>query len=266
MVVGETKIVIPDAMNARIVQVDDMSGTGWLTRTGGNIAFAGTFNPYDIDFDPAGRIYIANNNSSTGGDVVIRIDNMAATSYTFIADSQGNLSGIRALAVDRIRGYVYFSSSAGANRLFRCNLDGSSPTALLMSTITGIDGMDVDESGILYIAGDSGTVSYAPTLFRYDPVAQNVTASYGPGVLQTDWDVIVKSSNLYVSNLNSADGYRILLFNKDLNLINNFGNSVAVPASPVPNEFYGPKRFVAILNKKIYVTDEEEFTMSYARR
>jgi hypothetical protein len=125
--------------------------------------------------------------------------------------------------------------------------------------------MDLDESGILYIAGDSGTVSYTPTAFRYDPVAQNVTASYGPGFLVEDWDVVVKSPYLYVANHNGANDKRIILLNQNMEFVDSFGNAVAVPASPVPNEFYGPKRFVAILNKKIYVTDEEEFTMSYAR-
>jgi hypothetical protein len=270
MIVGETKIVIPDYRNSRIVQIDDMSGAGWTPLIGSQMSGWSDieFRPYDIDFDARGRIFIANNKggSGMGANCVIRIDNISGVNAISFSEPEYDY-GIVALAIDRKNNYVYYAVDnigTGSYLLYRSDLDGLGQTGMSTSGITDISGMDIDANGIIYIAGDSGTVSYVPTVFRYDPVAQNVTASYGPGFLVTDWDVLVKSSNIYVSNLNSANDKRIILLNQNMEFVDSFGNAVAVPASPVKDEFYGPKRFVAILNKKIYVTDEEEFS-SYAR-
>ena len=67
MELGSTKLVIPDADNTRVVQIDDMSGSGWTEKI--NPGLPG-FIPYDIDFSPTGQIYIANKAMGWGGQEI----------------------------------------------------------------------------------------------------------------------------------------------------------------------------------------------------
>ena len=96
MGVGSTKIVVPDpewfngeVTEPRITQFDDISGGNALSLDLAALLLQGltgvsTFNPYDIDFDSEGRIYIANYDSSTSSGI-IRIDNILGTNPFFIA-------------------------------------------------------------------------------------------------------------------------------------------------------------------------------------
>lgn len=62
------KLVIPDAANARLVQMDDMAGTNWKAKAGTDLnAAAGPldFLPFYIDLDNKGRIYIGNGSYGT---------------------------------------------------------------------------------------------------------------------------------------------------------------------------------------------------------
>ncbi|MCD6396832.1 MAG: hypothetical protein J7L71_04790, partial [Spirochaetaceae bacterium] len=63
MGIGSTKIIVPDTYNNRLVQIDDMSGTGWVTAKGSDLGFSNDYDfiPNDIVLDQNGNIYIANN-------------------------------------------------------------------------------------------------------------------------------------------------------------------------------------------------------------
>ncbi|MCK5153404.1 MAG: hypothetical protein KAQ93_03525, partial [Spirochaetales bacterium] len=71
--VERTKIVVPDYLNSKITQFDDISGSNALSLSSAAIVSllftAGytlsTFSPHNIDFDNEGRIYIANYAGST---------------------------------------------------------------------------------------------------------------------------------------------------------------------------------------------------------
>ncbi|HNW30662.1 MAG TPA: hypothetical protein PKN50_19455, partial [Spirochaetota bacterium] len=89
----ETKIVVPDSGNNRLVILDTMSS--WraqlttLTADGqDSISLTG---PRDVDFDSRGRIYIAYEFA------IVRCDNIAGENYRFIY----NVSSPVAVAVDR---------------------------------------------------------------------------------------------------------------------------------------------------------------------
>jgi len=123
----ETKLVIPDAENNRIVQMDDMTGA-----------------------DSQGRIYIANyyNNSEDRG--LIRIDDINDTTSDTIISSR-----TKALAIDRANGWIYYTDG---NQISRCDYDGNNQKQYSMS-FGDIRGMAVDNQGMVYIAfHDEGDV------------------------------------------------------------------------------------------------------------
>ena len=203
------------------------------------------FVPYDIGFDSQGRIYIANYVNSAGGHKVMRIDNISNSNYDIIVTDTGAGGGlVLALAIDRINSLIYYATSVA---LYRCNLDGSGEAGLAMDTMGTIQGMDVDENGILYIAGADGTGN--PTIFKYDGTVIDFISN---APLNTPWDTIVKGDSLYVANFGAVDpptNQKIIQFTLDLTPVTELLGGGG-------DYFYGPHRFVAILNRKIYVVDD----------
>ena len=79
-----TKLLIPDILNNRIVQIDDISGDGWSESALNNL---NNEQAVSMDFDDDGYIYALVNGTSTKG---IRTNNFAgaATVWTTLIDSQ----------------------------------------------------------------------------------------------------------------------------------------------------------------------------------
>jgi len=269
MEVSEMRIVIPDADyytwdgGGRIVQVDDMTGANWLELEGLDLGFSmeTDFVPWDVDFDSQGRIYIANNVGGGTTPKVIRIDSFQDTTYDIIVSAADvSNDGVRAIAVDRENNYIYYSISNN-NPIYRKLIGpplGSQESFDIQAepTITnfGTNGFSVDPDGYLYITNINGVYE----VYKYDPSIASpprIIASYSTN-LSYPWDTLVFGDNIIVSNFNGADGYRIIVLDKNLNLVNNFGNNPADPLNPTEGDFYGPGRFVAILNKRITLTNE----------
>ncbi|HEB11216.1 MAG TPA: hypothetical protein ENI06_08400 [Spirochaetales bacterium] len=251
MGLNETKLVIPDYRNNRLIQIDNISGAGWTALIGTDIGWTlSDFEPYDVDFDSQGRIYIANNFASTGFRRVIRVDDISGSNFFAFSDKA---SSIVALTVDRQNDYLYYSSS---NQLWRVNLDGTADVSRIINVgvdqIQTIRGMAVGEDGMLYIAGNNNLG--LNRIFLYDPFAQNVTTIY-PTNINTAWDVLVKTPYIFITNRNGAGGYKIIQLDTDLGFIAAYGNQ-SPAADDIPGNYYGPKRFLAILNKKISILDE----------
>ncbi len=252
--IEDLKIVIPDSLNYRIVQIDNMSGDNWLEKEWDDIGLAADYlRPNDIDFDADGKIYFANNYASTEFGRVFVLDNMADTSVTGLPD-QG--SGITSLAVDRVNALVYYSD--GSN-LWRCDLDGTNGEALSLAgtTIAYVRGIDVDNSGILYISGNSITRSSA--VFKYNPATETEIAKNEHSELSTAYDIIVKGADIYVANYWAADGYQIMQFDTALDFVDSFGDHSDMPPSgSETTDFFWPRRFIAIPAKKITIIDEND--------
>ena len=253
MRLDSTKLVVPDAKNYRLVMIDDMSGAGWIAKNWLDFGFGSDFDflPYDVDFDSRGRIYIANGASSASAYNIIRINDMSDISLIGkIAFGDVDSTPKYSLAVDRGNDVVYYANST---QLYRCDLDGGSiKSDFVMGTIGTIRGMAVDENGILYIAGNTG--AGANMIFMYDPITELIINSYGT-TISTAWDVLLKPPAVYIANQNGGLGYKIIELDTDLGFVDAFGNQSPV-ADDIMGNFYGPKRFLAILNKKIYILDE----------
>ncbi|MBN1836615.1 MAG: hypothetical protein JW820_12245 [Spirochaetales bacterium] len=270
-VLAATELVFPDFTNnfgnSKLLQIRDIGDTSFQELFGSGIAGIGfadaQFKPYDVDFDDRGRIYIANNygGSGMGVNAVIRTDDITGAGGLKFTELEYDY-GVNSLAVDRPRSLVYFSTTAfmsTPSALHRCNLDGGSMTTL--ATIAGVEpiqtirGMAVDENGILYIVGTNSLGQ--PRVFRYDPVGQSVLSTYS-GNLNDPWDVLYKSPYVYVANNNGADNYKIIRVNADLSSPVGYGQDAGDDTLPdtAPGMFYGPRRFVAVLNRKITIIDD----------
>ncbi len=248
----ETKLLIPDQLNYRIIQIDDLTGTGWVAKTGNDIGHTSpSVIPSDVDFDALGRIYIANHGYSTGEDVVIRINNINDTAGIQIQSYSGN--AIKAVAVDRINHMVYFAHDS---QVFRTDYDGNNiKNDFNMTGILSINGLAVDEEGYLYIA--HGTAGAAPTVSKYNPNSGNggITATYTTG-LQYPNDVIVKNEYVYILDYDNSfpyDSSRIVQLNKDLQYVTQLADN----GSGSTGDFLGPQRFAAILNRRFYICDDD---------
>ncbi len=243
MITNETKLLIPDPSwsNNRLVQIDNMNGNGWIEVHGTDIGYGADseFEPYDVDFDAQGRIYIANNHFFVGG--VIRIDNMNYAPYDTIV----NQIGVRSIAIDRVNNDLYYITY---NDLYRKNLDGGAPITLTVSGLEiSFEGIAIDDDGLIYIANDGGD-----EVVKYNPLTETVIKQVGVGSIP--WDVIVKSPFVYVARYDSGGANdKIIQLTKTLDIVDE------LPGKPdSTDDFRGPHRFIAILNKRIYVIDEDE--------
>ena len=266
MTLNETKIVIPDPFFnisvpiaqqvRRIIQINNISGAGWIEKVGSNIGFTGTFYPYAIDFDARGRIYIANNNGITGSSVVIRINNINSTTCSNLGSGGG--SGILAVAVDRIRNYVYYATSVQLRR-FNADATGSGDTLLLTNSgvelIQTITGLDVDPNGNLVISGKN--TSGLDRIFQYDPTLQIITKTFSSANLISPEDVQFKAPYIYVANPSGPNNFKILQLDTNLQYVPGYGTQVTPFATNTnPGMFYGPRKFLAIRNDSLIIIDD----------
>ncbi len=272
MELNETRIVIPDIgdnstqggiYNPRLVQINNisgfgMSGAGWMTNNWSYYFPTGTvfyFQPYDIDYDQKGNIYMANASGQSGQDYIFVFQNINTADP--IPIGFGESSGIIALAIDKKQNFVYYISNTFF-RLKRCNYNGTNnyppaPDAGMpgIGAITDSRGMAVDEStGMLYI-------TYGNNVLQYNPSTETTITTISLGGSSQAWDVIVKSNYVYVARVNQSVQAENQIIQYDKNLSAIIGTLERNPAAP-SDMFLGPHRFVGIINKGFYVIDEKE--------
>jgi hypothetical protein len=250
----ETKIIVPDAMNNRIVQIDDMQGNGWLELDYDDFGLTITeFNPYDIDFDSLGRIYIANNyTSDPSTPQVLRFDDFNDSTSDIII--KGMTKGVVSLAIDRENDIVYYSTDSGSgNNIHRCDYNGNN-NSIFVSGSYGFYGLAVDENGDVYAVDDESDFIF---LNKYDTNGTLVDGAVEYSYLNNPLDVLVRDPYLYL-----IDNFKILRLDPS-DLIKDPSSQFGKPddGSPPenPEEFYGPRQFMAIINDKFTIIDEEDF-------
>ena len=270
-----TKTVIPEAdesetnSNPSVIQVDDLSDTGWIKQNYQDYGFSvkTDFRPSDIDFDSQGRIYIANDSSTDGIPKVIRVNSISDTAYeTVVSSTDLGGAGVPAIAIDRVNHYLYYST--GSSLIYRKSLVSSigaqesfDITAETEVTFFSTFGFAVDSEGYLYLANNYGG-EYE--LYKYDPSLSSpprMVATQTTPDLNTPNDILILSIDsqeyVVVANGSGAAGYKIIVFNTDLSIEDHFFSYPSDPDNPTANEVYFPQRFVAILSDKITFIDEE---------
>jgi len=105
------RVYVADTGNKRLVRIDDMSGTNWTVLTQSPAVNGVSYSlqsPAAVALDPAGRIYIADNQSYQ--PAVVRVDDMTGANWTSVYTGAG--AGLNSISVDP--GGIVFTGGGGA--------------------------------------------------------------------------------------------------------------------------------------------------------
>ncbi len=247
MGIGSTKIIVPDAFNNRIVQIDDMNGAGWKTLSGDNISVSGlalgiNFKPYDVDFDRYGNIYVANNESTNLKGGVYIFSSIEDTSPVVILPST---SGIRAVAVDRTNNRIYGVAGNGSiSYVDTAALSVPKPAPFDTNGFEAITGIAVDTAGNVFLSGiDSTNYYFFIQKFGFDGSSKG---SYSNTSIDSAGDVVVLNGKLYIS------AYDNKVYQMDPLTLASFTGSLTGYGSDV---FKGSCNFVATVNDHLTLID-----------
>jgi hypothetical protein len=290
MVPSETKIIVPDCYNNRIVQLDSIAhaATTWKAITATQIGYStpSTFWPSDIAFDAQGRMYIANRSSSNGVTGIVRVDKFDVKTpvYTEIIPSTNPTTGhgyhtMKSISADMVRGYIYYTATHSFSGtasftypgcLYRVNLDGSPAafgnSALAAFTTTGgVEDVKVDFDGSVYILVCNASLAYTIYKFNPDEGSTYLAAStYAlPSPLSTSFahmGILVKDNYILVgtpAGVSADNSIGIMKFTKNLSYISEYGTNQS-RLYTTPMNFYNAHRFLAVLNRKITIMDTEQ--------
>jgi len=267
MSLHETKIVVPDKLNYRIVQfnrVADVDAT-WITSD--SVQY-----PEDIDFDARGRIFVAINPG--GANNIYRMETINETPQPCLMTDESN--DIVSITVDRKRNLLYYATDNhdGTAALTGIDLTSLPATGSPQSTVSNmfysITALDVADDGSLYIAGMDKSDNQI--LFRFNP-ADGIFIGQAFTNSENSWfyplDVMVRGGSVYVlNNPEDNNGFALLNFNfgpsaviGDLGftLGVHFGSVAQVARPPEKGLFYGPKKFAVRREDGFVIIDEGEF-------
>ncbi len=276
----ETKMIVPCRGSSIIWQFDDMSGAAPLT-------VPGAVYPYDLDFDQFGRMYVGT--SGAAGQSILCYKGITDNAPDPLQlDSGFGSTNTYAIAIDRKTGILYHASyhatpAPAASGLFSLSISAietgtDTPITLPASIVINnwaTYGLAVDDDGILYLLTNNS--SGTPCLFKLDPKLPSgsmILASQTTSTLlgafaspptfpstPTAYDVIVKGDRVYVSacqSFGSGDNSGVILeLSRDLDVLRSYGYGVVPLNSDSTTPIIPrPTKFVAITNKKFYVTDD----------
>ncbi len=286
MGIGGTKIVVPDTYNNRLVQIDDMSGTGWTTLKGSQLSTLGSldanFLPVDVDFDQYGNFYVANGSNESYGiyNGIYRFTSIADSVplEVLVVSNPGVDDPMKSVAIDRKNNRVYglywqdiqskyvvyyndFSGSLGTGGI---GVQFSfSSTYLDMSY--GVNGIYVDEDGNVYIYGkgsNSETVIEKYTSEGGSPIATYSTGQFGPVMGVTILKGVLYASVIYVTNpvqIRALDPATLAPVSGLVPL----GQYSASPT--VVGDFFGPHFFLAKMNNTLTFMDFDDYNVIGSR-
>lgn len=256
MGIERTRILIPDANNNRIVQIDDMTGAGWSTRSWTDLGYtngAYEFEPRDIDIDQNGNIYIANNSGDSPSSGIIKINSIDLISVIPLPASYHYLNQpVSAIAIDQKNERIY---GITGNAVYYWNLYGlPNASNLFFSPGSGesISGIAIDQDGNVYLGGDEGNGGPWVSKFSSAGTQLNTYSAGGPSF--TVRDLTILNGELFVT-LNNPLGSQIEKY--DVENISNgsiasFGTHNTGGAE---SEFYGAYNFLATQNNRLTVID-----------
>ena len=250
----ETKIIVPDYGNNQIVQFDEnFSSSSWTSKNATNLNTSTisvtTLYPYDIDFDSQGRIYIANYNFSTDA-ALIRIDDINDT----VPEKLASITGILSLTIDRANNLLYFAIS---NQVYSMRTDiSATPVSLNLDDTElgdgnyGFSSIYVNNNSLYLVNQFAGTVRRLDLNLAYPNRPVDVYAgTYNSGL----GDILVKGDSAYFTVYGSGTS---AVVRTSLNLAEN-GVLQYAPGESDSFADYGPRLFVAILNSRFYLIDED---------
>ncbi len=271
MGLAETKILIPDLQNQRLVQIDSFGdAASWKSlyvdklkeidpgivieppaptrvyNPDADIYIIDTFSPTDATIDRAGNIYITNGGYDENG-AIFKIDSIDPTKMIRFSDNPDGY--YTALAIDDANNYLYYAAN---DSLYRKSLAEGSQEELIdtksfqMGTITGIA---IDSDGYIYVAV-GGVISAAYKISIGTNMVATSILDTSNSVIQNPFDVMIKDNTLYVTD-NNPSTPAIHQVNKETMTV------AATFTDSKETSLYGPGRFVGISNNEIIFTDED---------
>lgn len=251
------KLFIPDQGGSRIARIDDIGGGNWGT--------SGFYTPYDLELGPDGRIYVAN--QSGDFDDVLAFDTIDDPSPAVI---DANSFGVQAVGIDHSSGLVYYGGSNDGPYLLRRRIADPTSVDLDLTTLifslfsfSGVWGIAVDDNGNVYASGlDNGDP--APIVVKIDPTAgtvlwtTNLPSSGFDVNAASQTDVVHTGGRIYAANPSGTNGSMIVELDSGTGaVIDSFGSYPSDPLNPGKGEFGGPRRFVAVGNRRLTVIDDD---------
>jgi len=268
MGIGSTKIVVPDAYNHRIVQINDMTGAGWATMTGDDLSFADItdFMPYDVDIDQSGNIYVANyvGGGTMGGIYVFNSINFRSTvpllpSYFHNSGTVlfPNYDPIIAVAVDKKNNRIYGVSE---EKVYYWEINNPLVVIPFFDSLLEsktVNGITVDIDGNVYLSGSDNSVDTVAWIGKYSAEKDLIATYTGAMVSEKINDITILNGELYATNLNIPATARIEKYDP-ANIANGPSSSYGSPGSTgINGQFVGPYNFVATMNKKLTIIDSD---------
>ncbi len=247
MMFYQTKIVIPDFLNSRIVQIDNIDGDGWIASDNVTINRHGltiaSLQPYEIDFDNQGRIYVLNYYDAAPD--IFRINDITSTTYTSIIGVVG--ASYTAFAIDRKNDLLYYTA---ASQIIRATLNGTVlKNDFTMTGISSIRGINITSNGILIIAHGNYFTSYDPN--TGNGIIIN-SLQYTGGSTPFTYDIIEKGQKIYGAF--NEDAMSSLFFIRDYSL--NSNNELVESGGIYTTPLYGARKFIENFTPRIYFINE----------
>lgn len=272
MGIGRTKIIIPDANNNRIVQINNINGDGWSTKTHSDLGFPlyNNFIPYDIDFDQYGNIYIANsdNYGIYGGIYVI---NSLYLTFgiplppIYFVNIEGFVN-VTAVAVDKHSNRVYGIATSG---VYYWDAPGNYTGEIVVSGTP--EGLHIDNDGNVYVSGTIGTGAIFSWIGKYSSTGTEL-ASYTGELGETINDITISNGELYATITISSTGTTARIEKFDPNTLLHptgqfsFGQWVNGGTGTLAAwDFLGPYNFLATMNNELTMIDYQSYNGYTAR-
>ncbi len=257
--VSRTKLVVPDPVNNRLVQIDDIFGGSWTTLTdlGG---------PTEAEVGPDGRIYMIYNVGRLSSEVGV-IDDITDTTTESLS---GTSYRIESIGVDHVNDRVFFSHrpSEDPDNLYEVPITGGTPTLVSLANENVIDlegysirGITVDDEGFVYLLYDPwqtfSTVGVAkiemgtiPTVLDAVIVFDSVESS----VNSSEMDIVAKGDSIYIVLDDDTPRGPVIEIDTSLGYVASYG--IISSGQPTGQDLFGPVRFVGHLNPKITFADD----------
>jgi hypothetical protein len=279
MIMDESRFVIPDYMNGRIVWFDSVPTAvpSWQ--------YAFVTNPQQIDFDARGRIYVLAKSAVGGYDMIYRSDIITSTQTQVLNESYFYQLNVRAFTIDRRRNILYLAQYNYGIDIISVDLGQTLPamSSVFLNTqdletytpyFSDITALDVGNDGVLTIIGNDYYANQI--MMRYNPFAsktvcmEGCTTVYGfpvgeaydfntLGISLTLQDVRVREQDVCVlTNPNDNNGFVLMQFQATpagFILGPHFGD---LSYSPMPGIglFFGPQKFATRRDDTLVIIDE----------
>jgi hypothetical protein len=282
-----TQILVSDTSNARLVQIDDMDGTGWKAISAFDFSPAAQFYdffPVVVDFDSQGRLYIFNfsgSETSTIPDGIIRIPDIDHPEE-FEIILRASEYPLMNYIIDREKDILYFIrndipglfmldlNTAGSPQLFG---EPDDQEWLLSGYAENFSPgpISVDSQGRIYMAGVSSLNHVIVRVDMSRPAGSRLKffdpALYTGSIeiYSPQMDITVKGNYLYASYPESGTmgGPAIVAFDLDLVPRLSFGQVTSTPAAS--GDFVYPFLFIRSVGPSVHIIDDDQNGAGYDR-